>query len=150
MRILPALVAIALVSCGTAATAPAEPTATIARTVVVHRAPSCSCCHEWAARLSAAGWQVTTVAETDLTAFKTTLAVPDQTWSCHTAIIDGYVVEGHVPLAAIEDLLALRPAVTGIALPGMPAGSPGMGGGQQEPFEVLSFGEEGIDVFGSY
>ncbi len=150
MRILPALIAIVLAGCGTAATTSGEPTTTTARTVVVHRSPACGCCHEWAAFLSAAGWQVTTVDEADMTAFKTRLAVPDEAWSCHTAIIDGYVVEGHVPLAAIEDLLARRPAITGIALPGMPAGSPGMGGGQQEPFEVLSFGADGVDAFGSY
>lgn len=150
MRILAALVAIVLGGCGAAATVPADPTATTARTAVIHRSPSCSCCHEWAAHLSAAGWQVPTVDEADMAAFKTTMGVPTETRSCHTAVIDGYVVEGHVPLAAIEDLLARRPGITGIALAGMPAGSPGMPGTQEAPIAVVSIAGVGIAPFGSY
>ena len=145
------LIAIALSGCAGAAPAtPSERNAVDARTAVIHRSPSCSCCGAWEAYLRGAGWQVTTVDEADPDAFKTGLGLPVESWSCHTALIEGYVVEGHVPLAAIEDLLAQRPAITGIALPGMPAGSPGMPGAQEAPFVVLSISDSVIAPFGSY
>ncbi len=135
---------------GTTAATHAAPSADSARVVEVHRDPLCSCCHEWEAYLRAAGWQVRSVEEGDMAAFKATYDLPEETWSCHTALIGGYVVEGHVPLAAIEDLLASAPAIDGIALAGMPAGSPGMPGIQEAPFDVVSVTDGATEVFGSY
>jgi hypothetical protein len=86
----------------------------------------------------------------DLTAIKAEHGVPQAAWSCHTAIIDGYVVEGHVPIEAIDDLLAEHPPIDAIALPGMPAGSPGMPGVKAAPFEILAIEAGTTSTFGSY
>lgn len=128
------------------ATAPVAGT----RTVELHRSPACSCCHGWEAYMRAAGWTITVVDEPDLDAFRASVGVARDAASCHTAIIDGYAVEGHVPIEAIEDLLAARPAIDGIALPGMPAGSPGMPGPKAAPFEVVTVSDGAIGPFGSY
>jgi hypothetical protein len=121
-----------------------------ARVVEVYRSPTCSCCHEWEAYMRAHGWTVRSIETDDMTRIKQKHQLPDATWSCHTAVIDGYVVEGHVPMAAIEDLLAQRPAIDGIALPGMPAGSPGMPGTQDAPFQVLAVEDGTATLFGAY
>ena len=96
------------------------------------------------------GYEVRASDDPDIAAFKASLGVPASAQACHTALIDGYVVEGHVPAAAIEDLLQERPEIDGIALPGMPPGSPGMSGAKQGPFEVVSLAEGGAFAFGSY
>ncbi|MFV2064391.1 MAG: DUF411 domain-containing protein, partial [Chloroflexota bacterium] len=118
--------------------------------VEVHRAPGCGCCGGWEAYLSDNDYEVSAADDPDIVAFKVSNGVPLAAQSCHTALIEGYVVEGHVPVAAIEDLLRERPDVDGIALPGMPAGSPGMPGVQQAPFEVVAFAEGEVFAFGSY
>ena len=89
------------------------------------------------------GFQVKTVDQPDavLQATKTEHGVPSAMKSCHTAVVDGYVVEGHVPADVVQRLLAERPDVEGIAVPGMPMGSPGMEGPYSEPYEVFSFDE---------
>lgn len=120
------------------------------RSMSVYRSPDCNCCHLWSAIAEQEGWTVVTADKLDMAAFKAETGVPEQVASCHTAIIDGYFVEGHVPLAAIERLLAERPAIDGIALPGMPAGSPGMGGVAEGPFEILAISGGEVTVFGSY
>ena len=132
--------------------APASTPAVITSALVaeVHRNPACSCCHEWEAYLRDAGWEVRAIDVEDMSSFKQSHELPESTWSCHTAIIDGYVVEGHVPLAAIEDLLAARPAIDGIALAGMPPGSPGMPGDKEAPFAVVSVTDGVVAAFGSY
>jgi hypothetical protein len=76
--------------------------------------------------------------------------VPEGAWSCHTAVVAGYVVEGHVPAEAIEALLAQRPPIDGIALPAMPDGSPGMPGVKAAPFEILAIDGGATSVFGAY
>lgn len=89
----------------------------------------------------------------DLAEVKSRYQVPPQLQSCHTAIVDGYVVEGHVPVTEIERLLVERPDITGLAVPGMPIGSPGMeaAGAEAQPFDVLAFNEAGeVEVFASY
>jgi len=142
-----------LAACSTSSTASGELGSTAAapsRAMTVYRSPDCSCCHVWADIARTAGWSVATADMLDMTAFKAEHGVPTEAASCHTAIIDGYVVEGHVPFAAIERLLAERPDVDGIALPGMPAGSPGMGGVADGPFEVLAFDDGETFPFGSY
>jgi hypothetical protein len=131
---------------------PAGPEASVAaaRTVTVFKSPTCGCCHEWEAYLRAHGYTVVSMPTDDLTAIKAEHGVPQAAWSCHTAIIDGYVVEGHVPIEAIDDLLAEHPPIDGIALPGMPAGSPGMPGVKAAPFEILAIEAGTTSTFGSY
>lgn len=138
-------------------TAPAVPSVTptasaaaAARVIQVYKSPTCSCCHEWEAYLRAAGYRVESIPTDDMAAVKARFGLPEATWSCHTAVIEGYAVEGHIPIAAIEDLLAARPAIDGIALPGMPPGSPGMPGVQAEPFVVLALDGGTAVEFGSY
>jgi hypothetical protein len=156
-RSIPALV-LGLVLAGCAA---ATPTATPdpamssaapqgARVMTVYRSPDCSCCHLWADIARAEGWTIATVDIVDMAAFKAERGIPAEAASCHTAVVAGYVVEGHVPLAAVERLLADRPAIDGIALPGMPAGSPGMGGVADGPFEILALDGGTVSVFGSF
>jgi hypothetical protein len=131
---------------------PAVPSvpAAAAKVVEVFRSPTCTCCHEWEAYLAALGWTVRSTEVEDITQVKLERGLPEAAWSCHTAVIDGYVVEGHVPVAAIEDLLQQRPDIDGIALPGMPAGSPGMPGPREAPFAVLSVDGGELGEFGSY
>ncbi|MCW5717490.1 MAG: DUF411 domain-containing protein [Bauldia sp.] len=113
----------------------------------MHRNPWCGCCEAWAEHLEAHGFTVAIEDSEDLAPLKRSLGVPPRLDSCHTALIDGYVVEGHVPAPVIRRLLAARPAVTGLAVPGMPAGSPGMETGTTEPYAVFAFGPEGVTVF---
>lgn len=89
----------------------------------------------------------------DLAPVKSRYKVPANLYSCHTAIVDGYVIEGHVPVEEIERLLADRPEVAGLAVPGMPVGSPGMdvAGAEEQPFDVIAFDELGnVNTFASY
>ena len=117
--------------------------------VTVNKDPTCSCCTGWADHLRAEGFPVTEVATSDLKAVKTRLGVPTELAGCHTAEVGGYAIEGHVPAVAIKRLLAERPAATGLAVPGMPAGSPGMGG-EPEIYEVTLFRPAGRTSFGRY
>lgn len=115
---------------------------------MVYKSPSCGCCQGYAEFLQQQGVTVEIVSsDAALAQAKVDYGVPSEARSCHTVVMDGYVIEGHVPLAALERLLTERPAVTGIALPGMPTGTPGMPGAQQAPFEVLEFGDEGLESF---
>lgn len=112
-------------------------------TVLVYKSPTCGCCNGWIEHMEAAGFTVDARNTTDLMTVKRDGGVPPQMSSCHTAIIDGYVVEGHVPAEHVKELLAQRPEVAGIAVPGMPIGSPGMEGANPEPYQVLSFTHTG-------
>ncbi|MDZ7713079.1 MAG: DUF411 domain-containing protein [Rhodovibrio sp.] len=100
-----------------------------AKTMRVYKSPTCGCCARWVDYVRAAGWHVEVVDLQNVNAIKRQVGLLPQLASCHTAIADGYVVEGHVPLPAIEKLMAERPDIHGIAVPGMPQDSPGMGGG---------------------
>jgi hypothetical protein len=151
------LTAFLILFLGACTTADAEPVPRIgatggdlSRSMTVYRSPDCSCCHVWANVARRAGWTVATADVKDMTAFKGEYGIPRAVQSCHTAIVGGYIVEGHVPLEALEDLLAQRPDIDGIALPGMPAGSPGMGGVAEGPFEVLELNDGTTAPFGSY
>ena len=99
-----------------------------ARTITVWKSPTCGCCGEWATYMRDKGYQVSVNSEANLDAIKVKFGVPKALYSCHTAKIDDYLIEGHVPEGAIAKLLAERPSLKGIALPGMPEGSPGMNG----------------------
>ncbi len=119
--------------------------------VDVWRNPSCGCCGKWARHMQAAGYTVTIneAASGVLARIKRQAGIAPDLASCHTAKIAGYVIEGHVPAADIERLLAEKPDAVGLALPGMPLGSPGMeAGGQTEPYEVLLVKKDGsTEVF---
>ncbi|MCC5949107.1 MAG: hypothetical protein JJT89_11680 [Nitriliruptoraceae bacterium] len=119
-----------------------------APSVVVHRTATCGCCGGYEDILADAGYAVTSRIHDDLAPVRAELGVPESEASCHTMEVAGYVVEGHMPLTALEDLLLERPAVDGIALAGMPAGSPGMPGEQQAPFRVTAL--EGGAVTGTF
>ena len=117
------------------------------------RDPSCGCCEEWAEHVRHdMEAQITVQDSQDMAAVKDDNGVPDDLRSCHTMVVDGYVIEGHVPAADIERLLEERPAgVRGLAVAGMPLGSPGMEmGGRTQPYQVIAFGEAGRSVFNSY
>lgn len=107
-------------------------------TVIVHKTESCECCSVYEDHLEEVGIDVEVVIHDDIGALKDDLGVPLDQWSCHTNEVAGYFVEGHVPVEAITMLLAERPDIDGIALAGMPSGSPGMPGEQLEPFVVTT------------
>jgi len=106
-------------------------------TISIFKDPNCGCCTHWARHLQDAGFQVRVTAVADTGAIRQRHHMPDRFASCHTAIVDGYVLEGHVPAADVKRLLAERPAALGLAVPGMPIGSPGMEGNGAQPFDVV-------------
>jgi hypothetical protein len=110
------------------------------QTVQVWKDPNCGCCADWVTHMQDNGFKVQ-VFDTGNTAVRKKLGMPQQFGSCHTALIDGYVIEGHVPANDIKQLLAQRPAALGLAVPGMPIGTPGMDGeaykGRQDAYDVL-------------
>jgi hypothetical protein len=126
-------------------------TATSAPEVVVYKSPTCGCCSAWIDHLQDNGFKVVARDTTDLTTIKEQHGVTPELASCHTAVVDGYVLEGHVPAADVKTLLAQRPAITGLAVPGMPIGSPGMEQGDtKQPYDVVAFDKQGVSVFSSY
>ena len=147
-----AATALLLSACGDGSTSPdvsaqrsgqAPPTPVTATVLggvdlVVHRSPTCSCCGGWQEEMRAAGMSVTQEDHEDMAAVKDTFGVPDDQRSCHTTEVGRYFVEGHVPAAAIADLLDDQLDIDGIALAGMPAGAPGMPGEKTEPLIVTT------------
>lgn len=111
--------------------------------VALHASSACQCCHLWARRMEEAGFRIETTFAQDIGAVKREFGVPTALQSCHTALVEGYVVEGHVPASALVRLLTERPSVKGLAVPGMPGGSPGMESAPAEPFDVIAFTTEG-------
>jgi hypothetical protein len=113
--------------------------------VIVCKSPTCGCCAEWVAHLRRHGFRAKTEDLADLQPVKMRHGVPAELRSCHTALVGGYVVEGHVPADVIERLLRERPPVVGVTVPGMPVGSPGMEvpGGRAERYQVLTFDRGG-------
>lgn len=147
-RVVIGSVAFAFVVGCTAALLPMS-TPAVAREAVVYKSPTCGCCKGWATYLQRNGYQVTVIDREDMDTIKDGLGVPDGMRSCHTAKIDGYVIEGHVPVEAIDKLLSERPKAKGIAAPGMPMGSPGMDG-PKEPNPIYTFGGTSKKLFGTY
>ena len=136
-----------------ASTAPDEATDAALPIVTTYKSPTCGCCSEWVDHMEDAGFVVETHDVSDLAAVKQEQQIPGELQSCHTAIVEGYVIEGHVPAEDISRLLAERPDVAGLAVPGMPIGSPGMEmeGTPAQPFDVVSFDAEGnVSVFASH
>ena len=112
--------------------------------IVVYKSPSCMCCGKWVTYMRANGFTVEVHDQDDLTAIKRAAGVPDDAVSCHTAQVGGYVIEGHVPVEAIRRLLTEHPAIKGLAVPGMVAGSPGMEQGNEHPhYDVMAIGRDG-------
>jgi len=113
--------------------------------MTVYKSPTCGCCGDWVDHMREAGFEVVVRDTAGMAAVKTSLGVPAALGSCHTATVDGYVVEGHVPAAVVRRVLEERPAVAGVAVPGMPIGSPGMEvpGRIPEPFDVFAFTADG-------
>ena len=121
--------------------------------ITVYKAPSWGCCGDWSKYLEDNGFTVTEIESGDLQKIKAEYKVPGELSSCHTAIVDGYAIEGHVPATEIIRLLTERPEVLGIAVAGMPVGSPGMEieGLDTEPYDVVTFDKAGtIEVYASY
>ncbi len=117
----------------------------------VYKSPWCGCCSKWVKHLKANGHSVVTRDIEDLDAIKKMAGVPERLQSCHTAMVDGYVIEGHVPSKDIERLLADRPEAKGLSVPGMKAGSPGMEGGKPDRYSVLLFKSDGTaKVYAQY
>ncbi|MBJ6126838.1 DUF411 domain-containing protein [Microvirga splendida] len=121
-------------------------------TVVVTKDPSCGCCSGWADHIRAAGFPVEIRETSEVNRLKVKLGLPQALASCHTAEVGGYVVEGHVPADAIKRLLSEKPQATGLAVPGMPIGSPGMEveGAAPDIYEVVLFGPRGPATFARY
>lgn len=122
------------------------------RTATLYKDPLCGCCTDYGHYLETNGIAVTVIADADtMAAKKAEFGVPAALEGCHSTVIEGYIIEGHVPLEAIDKLLAERPSIRGISLPGMPLGSPGMSGEKEGPFEVVAITDEAAAVtFGSY
>jgi hypothetical protein len=117
----------------------------------VARSPTCGCCEAWIEHMRAEGFTVEDRLVEDLAQLKAQLGVPASLQSCHTAVIEGYVIEGHVPAADVRRLVREKPAGIGLAVAGMPIGSPGMEmGDEREPYEVVLFGAGGQTIFAKY
>jgi hypothetical protein len=111
--------------------------------MTVYRTPTCGCCKKWVDHVRAAGFRVSVKELDDLSEVKAMLGVPVALQSCHTGVIGSYVFEGHVPADLILRVLEQRPKLLGLAVPGMPAGSPGMEAGTPERYDVIAFERTG-------
>jgi len=118
--------------------------------ITIHEDPNCGCCGAWANHIKQAGFLVSIVETSNITAIKLQLGVPDDLASCHTAVVGGYVIEGHVPAVAVLRLLEQKPNAIGLAVPGMPAGSPGMEGSASEEYAVVLFGPQQRQTFARF
>lgn len=119
--------------------------------IQVFKSPTWGCCGDWVKYLEENGFDAIVEDVQDISLIKSRYHVPSELQSCHTAIVDGYVIEGHVPVREIYRLLNEHPDIIGLAVAGMPSGSPGMGGGPPEPFDVIAFDALGIqEIFASY
>ena len=123
---------------------------THATEIVVYKSPTCGCCKDWIKHLEKSGYEVAVHNQNDVTPIKRELGVPRQLRSCHTAQVDGYVIEGHVPADLISKLRSEKPDIKGLAVPGMPMGSPGMEGPRKDPYDIIAFDKGGkTSIYGS-
>lgn len=111
--------------------------------ITVYASPTCGCCTKWMDHLRDNGFLVTVESLGDVTPIKRQLGIPQALSSCHTAMVHAYAIEGHVPADLIQRVVRERPAIAGLAVPGMPNGSPGMEGAKKDPYEVLAFTADG-------
>ena len=147
-RITFTLILLAVAAVMSSCSSPARTTSTSTgkaegKTITIYRSATCSCCKEYEAYLTDNGFRVATLVVDDTAEVKNRLGVPKGAWSCHTAEIGGYVVEGHVPAEVLTRLFDERPAFNGIALPGMPGGAPGMGSDREGSLHIVSFDATG-------
>lgn len=121
-------------------------------TLVVSKDPNCGCCEGWVDHLRTSGFGAEVRETTDLAPLKTRLGIPSNLFSCHTAEVENYAIEGHVPAVAIQRLLMQRPRAKGLAVPGMPIGSPGMevAGRPDEEYSVVIFGDFGQRIYARF
>ena len=115
-----------------------------AETVTLYKNPQCGCCESYADYLRENGFEVDVKPTQDLVQISSDAGIPEDFQGCHTSFIGGYVISGHVPIDVVKKVLSEKPDIAGVTLPGMPMGSPGMGGAKQEPFKVYAI-EEGVD-----
>lgn len=111
--------------------------------ITVYASPTCACCHKWVSHLEHNKFHVTVENVLDVTPIKRQFGVPESLWSCHTAMVHAYAIEGHVPADLIQRVTRERPAIAGLAVPGMPSGSPGMEGATKDRYEVIAFRRDG-------
>lgn len=117
----------------------------------VYKSPTCGCCANWVKYMQTNGFTATTTEMADVTPIKVQNAVPSRAYSCHTTLVGGYVIEGHVPVEDIRRLLKEKPAIAGLAAPGMPAGSPGMDVPNSPAYDVVAFDKSGkISVWATH
>ena len=112
--------------------------------LVIYKSPSCGCCGNWVNHVKANGFQTEVHDVEDVNAIKAKHGVPEELYSCHTALADGYVFEGHIPSDLVTKVLKEKPKIVGIAAPGMPIGSPGMEmGSRKDPYKIIAFTRDG-------
>lgn len=130
---------------GSAALAIASDPTPVSDTLVVHKTPTCGCCKAWVEHMEENGFTVVSHDHemVELNRLNQDVGLPSDLVSCHTALIGGYVVEGHVPADLVKRLLEEKPQVAGLAVPGMPIGSPGMEGAIKQRYEVIAYGRDG-------
>jgi hypothetical protein len=122
----------------------------VAADVVVYKSPTCGCCRKWVSHMRENGFSVEVHEQYNVTPIKDQYGVPKRLRSCHTAKVGGYVIEGHVPADVVKQLLEGKPVIAGVAVPGMPMGSPGMEGHRKDAYDVIGFSENGkTGVFAS-
>jgi hypothetical protein len=122
-----------------------------ARTITVYRSPTCGCCGQWIEHLKAHAFVVSDIVTNDMDQVKERFGISPELASCHTARLEGYFIEGHVPAKDIIRLLTEKPDVKGLTVPGMPRGTPGMEmGGVRDDFDVYAVGQEAVEVFNAY
>ncbi len=119
--------------------------------VQVYKTPTCGCCGNWVQHLRTNGFQVSVKDVPDTTEYRRKFGVPDSLMSCHTGVVEGYALEGHVPAAEVQRILRERPKAKGLAVPGMPMGSPGMEAARTQPYNVMLIDLAGkASVYASY
>ncbi len=111
--------------------------------IIVYKSPTCGCCKKWVKHLRNNGFEVKAVDVKNIVPYKIKHGVTQPLASCHTALVDGYTIEGHVPAADIKRLLKERPKIKGLAVPGMPMGTPGMEGHRKDAYDVVTFDTKG-------
>jgi hypothetical protein len=121
------------------------------RKMTVYKSPTCGCCADWVKHVEAAGFEVDVQHVEDLDTVKRVAGVPDGLQACHTAVLENHrIIEGHVPVHAIENLLDAMPGTYGLSAPGMPMGSPGMEGPDPEIYDIIAFGQGEPMIVGRY
>ena len=119
--------------------------------IIVYKSPTCGCCNKWVDHLEDSGFQVKAYNRNDMPGIKRQMGIAQPLQSCHTATVNGYVIEGHVPASDIQRLLKEKPAIHGLSVPGMPMGSPGMEGPRKDPYDVLAIDKQGkTSVYSSH